>query len=110
LVKLVRCPLNGNLNLRAATGSRYRIRDTKLHDNLLLRARYLLVINNMMLFGLGNLFYGISVPRCRLPLRLANAVLRKVSILLVNAIAILSEDRFLARSAYLPAVLSVGRH
>ncbi|KAI4228121.1 MAG: hypothetical protein L6R36_001901 [Xanthoria steineri] len=39
----------------------------------------------MMLFGLGNLFY--------------------VSILLVNAVAILSEDRFLARSTSVLSLL-----
>lgn len=49
----------------------------------------------MMLFGLGNLFYGnshISDPD------LIHQLIHTVSILLVNAVAILSEDRFLARS------------
>lgn len=49
-----------------------------------------------MLFGLGNLFYGKPSPVPSFQTR-ANPP-SSVSILLVNAIAILSEDRFLARS------------
>ncbi len=48
----------------------------------------------MLFFGLGGLFYGKSVFGS-LPQPLLTLA---VSVLLVNAIAILSEDRFLARS------------
>lgn len=56
----------------------------------------------MLFFGLGGLFYGQPSP-----LRPSNASRsddeadpNTVSILLTNAIAILSEDRFLARSTH----------
>lgn len=51
----------------------------------------------MFLFGLGKLVYG----ECVYPLVLPQPLTRAVVILIINAIAILSEDRFLARSSFL---------
>ena len=56
----------------------------------------------MFYFGLGNLFYGESchtAPTGREHPGLTRFLLA-VSILLVNAVAVLSEDRFLARSTH----------
>lgn len=52
----------------------------------------------MMLFGLGNLFYG--KPGHSPDELLPKLTVFAVSILLVNAVAVLSEDRFLARSKH----------
>jgi hypothetical protein len=54
----------------------------------------------MFFFGLGGLFYGTS-PKPTIP-EFRSTNIPTVAVLLINGIAILSEDRFLARSTYLP--------
>jgi hypothetical protein len=55
----------------------------------------------MVLFGLGGLFYGKAA---QLPTSCSISLTFAVAVLLINAIAILSEDRFLARSTNLPPI------
>jgi hypothetical protein len=55
----------------------------------------------MFFFGLGGLFYGNYLMRLNGSAHKADRYAFPVSVLLVNAIAILSEDRFLARSTHL---------
>lgn len=55
----------------------------------------------MFLFGLGKLVYGMSIAILLFDRRL---MLLPVVVLIINAIAVLSEDRFLARSTSLPCL------
>ena len=79
----------------------FSIRKTTRHTTQRIPHTLLYLRTTMMLFGLGNLFYGTlspfppSDPLPSTPKKLTSS---SVSILLVNAVAVLSEDRFLARS------------
>jgi hypothetical protein len=57
----------------------------------------------MLFFGLGGLFYSETPVLHVLPIIVLTLA---VAVLLINAIAILSEDRFLARSMFVLAVKS----
>jgi uncharacterized integral membrane protein len=56
----------------------------------------------MLFFGLGGLFYSETAVLRVLPITVLTIA---VAVLLINAIAILSEDRFLARSTFVLAAI-----